>query len=281
MDHRQLVGIIQNMTGVYLTDDKIYLLDSRLRDLMQEYSLKNYDEVAAILLGGTDENFTHRLIDQITTHETKFFRDESIFTALVDQMIPEWMDRRGISPSSPRNEILSIWSAACSTGQEPYSIAMIVRDRFPLLYPNLRITATDISRDSIERAKAGYYTNFEIQRGMPPHMLTKYFIQEKDGYRISSELKTNIDFRIHNLISDPYPGRFDIIFCRNVLIYFDDATRKTVHGRLRESLKDDGALVLGSSENLIGSLTDYIVRECGLARYYEFSKQVTFFKKKS
>ncbi len=278
MDHKQLVSIIQNMTGVYLTDDKIYLLDSRLRDLMKEHSLQNYDEVAARLISGTDENFTHRLIDQITTHETKFFRDESIFNALVDQMIPEWMDRRGISASSPRSETLSIWSAACSTGQEPYSIAMIIRDRFPLIYPNLRITATDISRDSVERAKAGYYTNFEIQRGMPPHMLTKYFTQEKDGYRITNELKTGIDFKTHNLVSDPFPGRFDFIFCRNVLIYFDEATRKTILVKLRDSLKDDGALVLGSSENLIGSLPNYIVREAGLARYYEFSTQVTFFK---
>lgn len=278
MDHKQLVAIIQNMTGVYLTDDKLYLLDSRLRDLMKDYSLSSYDEVASRLISGTDEEFTHRLIDHITTHETKFFRDESIFNALVDQIIPEWMERRGIQPSAPQNEILNIWSAACSSGQEPYSIAMLIRDRYPLLYPNLRITATDISRDSIERAKAGYYTNFEIQRGMPPHLLTKYFTREKDGYRISDELKACINFRVHNLVSDPYPGRFDLIFCRNVLIYFDEATRKSILQKIRDSLKDDGALILGSSENLIGSLPSYILREAGLARYYEFSSRVTFFK---
>jgi len=282
MDHTQLVSIIQNLTGVYLTEDKVYLLDSRLRDLMKEHELKTYDEVAARIIGQTDPEFTNRLIDQITTHETKFFRDESIFNALADQMIPEWMERRGISRSSVQlgssNETLRIWTAACSTGQEPYSIAMIIRDHFPLLFNKLQIFATDISKESIERAKDGYYTNFEIKRGMPDHMLTKYFTPADGGYRINDELKKPIDFNVHNLVSDLFQTQFDFIFCRNVLIYFDDTTRKAILLKLKNSLKADGALILGSSENLIGALPDYIVREAGLARYYEFSSQVTFFK---
>lgn len=281
MDHKQLVGIIQNMTGVLLTDDKVYLLDSRLRDIMKEYSLATYDDVAARLISGNDAELTARIIDQITTHETRFFRDESIFSALVEQMIPEWMDRRAITAASPGLQQLHIWSTACSTGQEPYSIAMMIRDRYPLLFPNLKIVATDISKESIERARAGRYSNFEIQRGVPPQILTRYFSPDGDGHCIRDEMKGCIDFKIHNLVSDPFPGQFDFIFCRNVLIYFDDATRKAILDKLRAALKDDGALVLGSSENLIGALPDYIVREFGLARYYEFSSQVTFFRKKA
>lgn len=278
MDHTQLVSIIQNMTGVYLTEDKIYLLDTRLRDLMKENNLQTYNEVGSLLLSGRNESFKQRLIDQITTHETRFFRDESIFNALVDKIVPEWLERRGIHASSPGNEILTIWSAACSTGQEPYSIALMIRDRFPMLYPNLRIIATDISQESIDRAKAGYYTNFEIQRGMPAHILIKYFSQDEKGARISDELKSKIEFKVHNLIADQFPQKCDFVFCRNVLIYFDDTTRKSILEKIRSSLKPDGALILGSSENLIGSLPNYIVREAGLARYYEFSSQVTFFK---
>lgn len=279
MDHTQLVGIIQNMTGVLLTDDKVYLLDSRLRDIMKEYNLTTYDEVATRLMSGNDAELTARIIDQITTHETRFFRDESIFSALVEQMIPEWMDRRAITAASPGSQPLSIWSTACSTGQEPYSIAMMIRDRYPLLFPNVRIMATDISNDAIERARTGRYTSFEIQRGVPPQILTRYFTPDGDGHRIRDELKSSIEFRTLNLVADAFPGKFDFVFCRNVLIYFDDATRKGILERMRASLKEDGALVLGSSENLIGALPDYIVREFGLARYYEFSSQVTFFRK--
>jgi len=279
MEHKQLIQVIQNMTGVFLTDDKIYLLDSRLNQLMKEYNLKTYDEVALKLLQKDDSEFYHKLVDKITTHETRFFRDESIFDALAKQIIPEWLEKNQISKSNITKK-LNLWSIGCSYGQEPYSIAITIKENHPYLFPHTRILATDISKDVIERAKKGIYTDFEVNRGVPDYIKNKYFTKIDNEYKLDEKIKSIVEFKIHNLIHDPYPYGFDIILCRNVLIYFDLNTKKEVVRKLIRSLNNnEGILILGSSENLINLVDNYVMREYGLARYYEFTPSVTFFKR--
>ncbi|MCS7205450.1 MAG: protein-glutamate O-methyltransferase CheR [Leptospiraceae bacterium] len=280
MEYKKLFDIIQNLTGVYLTEEKKYLLDSRLNQLMKDYNLKSYDEVALKLITKDDLEFYHKVVDRITTHETRFFRDESIFDAFVKQIIPEWMEKHGNTKTQIKKP-LKIWSAGCSYGQEPYSISISLLEHHPYLFPYTEILATDISKDVIERAKKGVFTDFEVQRGVPEFIKQKYFvaINEKE-FKIKDEVKRNIQFQVHNLIQDPYPSGFDIIFFRNVLIYFDMEQRKIIIDKMIQSLRNqEGTLILGSSENLLNLADNYIIREFGIARYYEFSKSVTFFKK--
>ncbi len=279
MEEKQLLEMIQNLTGVYLTKEKVYLLETRLHELMKEYNLKTYDEVALKLLRNDDKEFYHKLVDKITTHETRFFRDESVFDALVKQIIPEWLEKNQISPSYI-NKILKIWSAGCSYGQEPYSIAMSINEHFPFLFPKTYILATDISKDVIERAQQGVFTDFEMSRGVPDFIKNKYFDRVENGYKIKEQIRNKVEFKIHNLISDIYPMGFHIIFLRNVLIYFDLDTRRSIIEKIINSFQNkEGVLILGSSENLFQIANNYIIRAFGLARYYEFSQNVTFFKR--
>ncbi|GIX41166.1 MAG: chemotaxis protein methyltransferase [Leptospiraceae bacterium] len=280
MEHQQLIQVIQNLTGVYLTEDKKYLLDTRLNQLMKDYNLKTYDEVALKLLQNDDKEFYNKLVDKITTHETRFFRDESIFDALVKQIIPEWMEKNNVNKNQITKK-LKIWSIGCSYGQEPYSIAISIKENLSFLFPYTYILATDISKDVIERAKRGIFTDFEINRGLPEFLKNKYFEKlDNKEYKLKEEIKSIVEFKVHNLINDLYPTGFDIIFCRNVLIYFDTETKKKVINNLINSFfNQEGTLMLGSAENLYNLIDNYIVREYGLARYYEFSKNVTFFRR--
>jgi len=277
-DHRRLVESISRITGFRLDDDKLYLLESRLSEIMKEYDLKSFDEICNRLDSNQDSVFAEKVIDQITTHETKFFRDESVFDALVMQIIPEWLERNMLTPLNLKGMRLNLWCAACSTGQEPYSIAMIVAEKFPEIFQNMQILGTDISNAAIERAKKGLYTQFETERGLPDRFRKRFFTKTEQGeWQISEQIRSKVTFQKQNLISDLYPSGFDMIFCRNVIIYFPEQIRPGIIEKLRESLNPDGVLVLGASESLIGYAKNYVIREFGLARYYEFPERVTFF----
>lgn len=268
---------IQRLTGVYLEDNKLYLLEARLNDIMKDYNLSTYDQVASKIDRKDDSIFLDKIIENITTHETRFFRDESVYDALIMQIIPEWFDKMGVTPLNLRGNRLNIWSAACSTGQEPYSISMIIHEKFPALAGSFSILGTDISKHTIEKAQRGEYTKFEAERGLNEYYLRKYFVNQNDKYTISKKISDPVTFKVHNLITDSYSNSFDLILCRNVVIYFTEMDRKSVYNRLKNSLKSDGVLVLGSSESLMGYTSNYILREFGLARYYEFASKVTFF----
>lgn len=277
-NHKKLVESIQKLTGFRLEDDKLYLLESRLSELMKEYNLSSFNQVCEKLDAGLDNEFIGRVIDQITTHETRFFRDESIYDAFVMQIIPEWLERKGITAFQTKGASLKIWSAACSTGQEPYSIAMILLDKYPEIFKNLQILASDISQATLERAKKGIYTQFEIDRGLPVRYRDKFFQKTSTGeWELTETIRSKVTFVKHNLITDPYPTGFDIILCRNVIIYFPEDIRPSILEKLKKSLLPDGVLILGSSESLIGYTKNYVIREFGLARYYEFPERVTFF----
>ncbi|MBI3396542.1 MAG: protein-glutamate O-methyltransferase CheR [Spirochaetia bacterium] len=225
-----------------------------------------------------DHEFTERVIDKITTHETRFFRDESIFDALVLQIIPEWLERKGAGPVQRGESPLHIWSAGCSTGQEPYSIAIMIREKFPALAGITSILATDISVHTLVKAERGWFSSFEADRGIPPHILSRYFDAHEGGYLVKQHVRDMIQFKKHNLIADPYPAGMDIALCRNVCIYFTETQKRGIFERLARSLKVDGTLILGTAESLVNFYSNYVLRECGLARYYEINtSNVTMF----
>lgn len=280
-EHEHLRNSIHRLTGMKIEEDKIYLIETRLTDVMRDFKLENFDQLAAKLEAGNDMPFIERVIDKITTHETRFFRDESVFDALVMQIIPEWMERKGITRQRLAGHKLDIWSAGCSTGQEAYSISMMIHEKLPEVHRITQIMGTDISKDTIEKARRAEYTKFEVDRGVPAPLLSRYFENHvENSFRLKDEIKSVASFKMHNLITDPFPGNYDIIFFRNVAIYFPEEQRRGLYEQMRSHLKKDGALILGSAESLSGYLTDYILREHGLARYYELNASlVTIFKK--
>ncbi len=280
-DHTALRSAIHRKTGVNLEEDKLYLVEARLSDLMREHSIGSYEEMAKRFEEAADSPFFHQVIDRITTHETRFFRDESIFDAMIVQILPEWFEKRGITRAAPGGARLDIWSAACSTGQEVYSIAMLLSEKFPELVKGTRILGTDISQPTLERARAGIYSAFEMDRGLQERFQAKYFSRSGEGMQVCQQLRAMTEFRALNLIADAYPSGFDIIFCRNVCIYFTEEEKRRVFSRLAAALKPDGVLILGSAESLNGYYANYVMRECGLARYYEINNStVTMFKQK-
>ena len=299
LEHVKLVNLILQLTGVHLEDDKLYLLDSRLGEIMRKYDLSSWNQVAEKLQAGSDKEFVNAVVDKITTHETRFFRDESIFDGLVMQIIPEWMKRNNVATGSLLGSVLpvsdtagevnigvsagmssrklSIWSAACSTGQEPYSMAMLLNEKMPLIARMTTIYATDISEDTIRKAQDGIYSKFEIGRGLPDLYLNKYFKKLDDNkYQLSESIRSRVKFATHNLIKDVFPAQNDIVLCRNVSIYFTEAQKKILYGNLRKALTGDGVLILGSAESLSGYIENFIIREFGLSRYYEMNASQVF-----
>ncbi|TGK02602.1 protein-glutamate O-methyltransferase CheR [Leptospira langatensis] len=263
----ELMEAIKQVTGLSLTAEKTYLLESRLSDIMSDYSLSDFRELSRKFKNDPDEEFKEKVIDRVTTHETRFFRDESIFSALLERIIPEILERkRGKNPS------IRIWSAACSTGQEPYSIAISIHERYPHLFKDVRILATDIAKETIEKARSGIYSTFEIGRGLTDSHLKKYFDPIGGGlYRVSEEIRSITEFKQHNLISDPYPDNFDVILCRNVSYYFDHQERKNLFNKIEKALNQDSFMILGSAESISEYSKSFIIREFGLCRFYELN----------
>ncbi|MCE9500343.1 MAG: protein-glutamate O-methyltransferase CheR [Leptospira sp.] len=278
-NYQALFESIHKLTGVYLQPDKAYLLDTRLSHLMKEHECSDFDHLSKKLDDARDRILIDKVIENITTHETRFFRDESIFRALTDQIIPEWLDRNSYRIGRGENISIDIMSAGSSTGQEAYSIAMSILEKFPKRNFTFRITGTDVSKSTVEKAKSGEYTEFEKARGVNEEISERYFEKSGPMYRVKDVLKNNVTFKVHNILTDDIPGMYDIIFFRNVSIYFEEKRKKGLFEKIRNSLRNDGILILGSAESLSGYLTNYVIRECGSARYYEINPStVTMFK---
>jgi chemotaxis protein methyltransferase CheR len=237
-------------SGLALTVEKRYLAESRLRPVCRRFELDSLAELVTGLKGG-DRDLETAVIEAMTTNETYFFRDKSPFDLFRDVLLPRHLERR----SAHRR--LRIWSAAASTGQEPYSIAMLLDEASARLDGwQIEILATDLSTEVLEKARAGLYSQFEVQRGLPIRLLLKHFVQVGGQWRIAPQIRSMVNFRPLNLVADfGSIGPFDIIYCRNVLIYFDSATKADVLRRLAEAMAPDGALLLGAAETVIG-LTD-------------------------
>jgi chemotaxis protein methyltransferase CheR len=240
--------VLRRETAIVLENGKEYLVCSRLIPLVRAAHLQSLEELIALLRNDTNHCMWRSVIDALTTNETSFFRDLEPYDILKKIVIPKLLDRRGTTHT------LRIWSAACSSGQEPYSLAMLLHDSFPELQRwDVKIYATDISTEILERAKAGVFFQHEVNRGLPALYLVKYFEKHGSKWHIKDVLKERISFNLLNLnkgFTLPFP--MDIILLRNVLIYFDVETKKEIFARIKEYLAPDGYLFLGSAETTLG-----------------------------
>lgn len=243
--------LLKQRSGLVLTRDKAYLLESRLMPVARKWNMKGLEELATTVRTRKDEALLRDITEAMTTNESSFFRDQKPFDQFRQLVLPKLMEARAAKRS------LRIWSAACSSGQEAYSLSMILNDEAAKLAGwRIEIVGTDISAEMVERAKSGIYTQFEVQRGLPITMLVKHFKQNGDKWQISQQLRQMVSFREWNLLGDLSAlGQFDIVFCRNVLIYFDQPTKVDILGRISKVLAPDGYLVLGAAETVVG-LTD-------------------------
>lgn len=239
---------LYDRTGLVLGPDKLYLVESRLSPIARKHNLAGLDAIIVELRSGRAGEFATEVSDAMMTNESFFYRDVKPFEQFRDLVLPALLQAR----ASARR--IRIWSAASSTGQEPYTLAMLVKEAEAKLQGwKVEIVGTDISKEALDRAKAGLYTQFEVQRGLPIQMLMKYFKQQGDRWQISDALKQMVQFREFNLLQDPGAlGQFDVVFCRNVLIYFDQPTKGAVLGRIAKLMPADGYLYLGGAETVLG-----------------------------
>ncbi|HZD90235.1 MAG TPA: protein-glutamate O-methyltransferase CheR [Pseudolabrys sp.] len=252
-DFDYLRHLLKERSGLVLALEKQYLAESRLLPLARKRGMSSLTELVAALRQRTDAALTSAVVDAMTTNETFFFRDKVPFDQLRDTVLPALIAARA------RERRIRIWCAAASTGQEPYSIAMVLKEMEAALAGfRVDILATDIVGDVLERARVGVYSQFEVQRGLPIQMLVKYFRQEGENWHIAPELRAMVQFRTLNLLNDFSPlGRFDLVLCRNLLIYFDQPSKVQVLERLSHQMPDDGYLILGAAETVVG-LTDVL-----------------------
>ena len=249
-DYEYLRKLLKERSGLDLSADKQYLVESRLVPLARKAGLPGIAELVQKMKGHA-ETLTSEVVEAMTTNETFFFRDKIPFDHFRSTVLPTLMTTRAASRR------IRIWCAAASTGQEPYSLAMLLKEMATKLAGwRLEIIGTDISTEVLEKAKAGVYSQFEVQRGLPIQLLVKYFVQNGDTWQISPEIRAMVQYKPLNLLPDfAHLGRFDIVFCRNVLIYFDQDTKVGVLERIARQMEPDGFLVLGAAETVVG-LTD-------------------------
>jgi chemotaxis protein methyltransferase CheR len=249
-DYDYLRKLLRDHSGLDLSADKQYLIDSRLLPVCRKCGLSGISELVQKVKGGS-ASITTQVVEAMMTNETFFFRDRVPFDHLRNSIMPELLRARAV------RKRIRIWCAAGSTGQEPYSLAMCLKEMSAALAGwRVDILATDLSLEVIEKSKAGLYSQFEVQRGLPIQMLVKYFKQTGEFWQISPEIRAMVQHRQINLLHDfSQLGVFDIIFCRNVLIYFDQDTKIKIFGRLAKQMESDGFLALGAAETVVG-LTD-------------------------
>jgi chemotaxis protein methyltransferase CheR len=250
LDYDYLQKVLKDRSGLILSADKKYLLESRLTPLARKVGVAGISELVAKMKGGS-EAITLDVVEAMTTNETFFFRDKTPFDHFKDTVMPELLRARAGRRS------LRIWCAASSTGQEPYSLAMILKEMGAALSGwRIEIVATDLSPEVLEKSKSGLYTQFEVQRGLPIQLLVKHFTQVGAMWQLNADTRAMVQFRHFNLLHDfSALGKFDVIFCRNVLIYFDQATKSDIFSRFSRTSESDGYLFLGAAETVVG-LTD-------------------------
>lgn len=237
--------LVLNESGIALDDTKHYLIQARLRPIMTEHGYRSLDELAGVLMSRSSAGLTKNIVEAMTTHETLFFRDGTLFEALRHKVLPELLKKLA------GKRTLRLWSAAASTGQEAYSLAVLLL-QVGFLPSQVEILATDLSRQVLKRAKDGRYLQCEVNRGLTPELLHRYFVRQEADWVVKDEVKRMVTFQEWDLRRDPRPlGCFDLIFCRNVLIYFDRETKQKVLRSLAGSLYEGGSVVLGCAETTL------------------------------
>jgi chemotaxis protein methyltransferase CheR len=249
-DYEYLRKFLKDSSGLDLSTDKQYLIESRLLPIARKAGLSGITELVQKMKGGS-AGIAPQVVEAMTTNETFFFRDKIPFDHFRDAIMPEVLQARASRRS------IRIWCAAGSTGQEPYSLAMCLKEMSAALAGwRVEILATDLSLEVLEKSKAGLYSQFEVQRGLPIQMLVKYFKQTGEFWQINADIRAMVQHRQLNLLHDfSQLGVFDVIFCRNVLIYFDQDTKVNIFRRLAKATEADGFLALGAAETVVG-LTD-------------------------
>ena len=250
-----LAELVQGRSGIVVGADKQYLLESRLAPILRREAMADLDQLVRRLVMGGCKGLETDIIEAVATHETLFFRDTKPFEHLRTVGLPALLCQR------PPGTKLRIWSAAASTGQEPYSIAMTLAECGLGSRHRAEILGTDVARAPLERAGQGLYTQYEVQRGLSVQRLLQHFTDEGQHWRAQADLRAQCRFRPWNLLDDPASlGRFDVVFCRNVLFYFDRPVRAQVLGMIRRQMAADGLLYLGAAETAAG-LDDQFERD--------------------
>jgi len=236
--------LVKERSAIVLEPSKTYLVDSRLTPIVRKQNLKSLGELVSRLRTERFGELHRTVIEAMTTNETSFFRDVHPFEAFKKQIMPQLMKSRSAERA------LTVWCGACSSGQEPYSIAMLLRDSFPELASwRLQILATDLSTDILDRAKRGVFSQLEVNRGLPAGHLVRHFSRQGLEWQVSDPVRNMITFRELNLIEAwPNMPRADVVFLRNVLIYFDVPTKKSILAKIRQVMRPDGYLFLGGAE---------------------------------
>jgi chemotaxis protein methyltransferase CheR len=248
VEYEYLQKLLKERSGLVLSADKQYLVESRLIPLARRSGLTGISDLVMKMKAGGAEPLIVAVVEAMTTNETFFFRDKVPFDHFRETILPTMLEAR------KNRRSIRIWCAASSTGQEPYSLAMILKDMGASLSGwRTEIVATDLSQEVLEKSKSGIFSQFEVQRGLPIQMLVKHFTQINETWQLSPEIRAMVQFKQLNLLHDfSSLGTFDIIFCRNVLIYFDQDTKVNVFNRLAKVIETDGFLVLGAAETVVG-----------------------------
>lgn len=251
-DFDYIKSFLKNHTAIELEPGKEYLVEARCTPIIKEYGKANINELIKELKTRPTEQLRQKIIDAMTTNETLFFRDQHPFEFLKNKVLPRLLEKR------EKEKKLVIWCAAASSGQEPYTVAIILKELGSLLDGwTIEFVASDISESILVRAEEGLYTQLEVNRGMPMTYLLKYFTKEGTSWRIAKELRDMVVFKKINIINQWPVQKADIVFMRNILIYFDIDTKKTIFKRLTKLIPEDGYLFVGGSETLLGLNTDF------------------------
>ena len=266
-DFRYISSIVKDEIGIVLDNGKEYLVESRLTPIAQSEGYASLEALVVAAKSAANKKLKQKLLEAMTTNETLFFRDGKPFDALKMDILPALIEAR----RSVRS--ITIWCAACSSGQEPYSICMLIKEHFPELANwNVKIKATDISSEPLAKARDGLYTQFEVNRGLPAPLLMKYFTRAGMKWQVKEELRSMVDFSMLNLL-EPWvlAPRCDMIFMRNVLIYFDEATKRIIFGKVFDKLVSDGYYFVVLSGKCIKEL-----RFIGLPRHSHTERSFFF-----
>lgn len=255
-DFDHFCRLVRSRSGLVLTPEKSYLVRSRLAEVARAEGLADVPALLARIKAGASETMIRRCVDAMATHESSFFRDGAPFSEMTANILPPLIEARHASRR------LKIWCAACSSGQEPYSLAIALQEMGARLAGwQIEILATDMSVSILKKAESGLYSDFEVKRGLSPERLARWFTASGGSWQVAPLLRQMVQFRPHNLLeSPPAGGPFDIVLCRNVLIYFDVEQKRKVLGDIQRVLAPDGSLLLGSAETIIGVTTQFAVK---------------------
>jgi chemotaxis protein methyltransferase CheR len=262
-DFEHFCRLIAQRSGLILGPDKSYLINSRLEPIAKAHGLAGVPALLTVLRTAPTTSLIQACVDAMATHESLFFRDSSPFEQLAATILPQ------LAAARPAGQALRIWCAACSSGQEPYSIAMLVQEQAHLLGGRrVEIIGTDMVEAILTKARAGLYSSFEVQRGLSPERQNRFLKSRGDLWEVQPGVRAMVSFRTHNLLDGAKGmGPFDVVFCRNVLIYFDQAGKAQVLNQIAAAMAPDAALFLGSAESVLG-LTDALALQPGSRGLY-------------